>query len=368
MTQLRTLLPGIALAAVCAGAAFALAQLMPLLSALLIALIIGIIVRNIGAIPPSCEAGFAFVNRTVLRLGVVLLGLRLSIPAIIALGPGVIVTIVITVAATYLITLTVGHWMKISHPAVLLTATGTAICGAAAVAAMSAVVPGNPKAEDPREEVDEAAATAVASVTLFGTLALLALPVLGAWMAMEPTALGAWIGAAVHEVGQVVAGAGIAADTLSGDAAKTLTDTAVVTKLGRVAMLAPLVAIVGAIEARRAFAAEERRIAEAEAAAVLSGDPVPHQLAKRVKPPIMPLFVAGFLAMVLVRSFVPLPAGVISGAELTATILLTAAMVAMGSGVRVKRLVQTGGRAIALGAIAAMVSAIVSIICVVLAV
>lgn len=368
MTKLRTLLPGIALAAVCAAAAFGLAQLMPLLSALLIALIIGIIVRNIGAIPQSCEAGFAFVNRTILRLGVVLLGLRLSIPAIIALGPGVIVTIVITVAATYLITLAVGHWMKISHPAVLLTATGTAICGAAAVAAMSAVVPGNPKASDPREEVDEAAATAVASVTLFGTLALLTLPVLGAWLAMEPTALGAWIGAAVHEVGQVVAGAGIAADTLSGDAAKALTDTAVVTKLGRVAMLAPLVAIVGAIEARRAFAAEEQRIAEAEAAAVLSGDPVPHQLVERVKPPIMPLFVAGFLVMVLIRSFVPLPASVISGAELTATILLTAAMVAMGSGVRVKRLIQTGGRAIALGAIAAVVSAVVSIICVVLAV
>ncbi|MDO5726300.1 MAG: putative sulfate exporter family transporter [Bowdeniella nasicola] len=365
MTTLRTLAPGIGLAALAAAVAFGLNTVIPLLSALLIALIIGMIMRNLGLIPQVCEPGFAFVNRTILRLGVVLLGLRLSIPAIIALGPGVVVTIIVTVAATYLVTIAAGRWLKINHATVVLTATGTAICGAAAVAAMSAVLPGDRRAKNPRASVDEAAATAVAAVTLFGTLALLLLPVLVRTIGLDPTQAGAWIGAAVHEVGQVVAGAGIAADQLTGQGATTLTDTAVVTKLGRVAMLAPLVAIVGAIESRRRFAAAEREIAAAEAAAVVAGKPVPHEVVQQVKPPIMPLFVVGFLVMVLVRSFIPLPTQVISGAELAATILLTAAMVAMGSGVRIKRLIATGGRAMLLGAIAAVVSAIVSILCVV---
>lgn len=92
--------------------------------------------------------------------------------------------------------------------------------------------------------MDEAATTAIASVTLFGTAALLVLPLLVRWLGLEATPAGVWVGASVHEVGQVVAAGGL----ISPEAL----DVAVVAKLGRVVLLAPLIAVVGALEARRA--------------------------------------------------------------------------------------------------------------------
>ncbi|OKL53516.1 sulfate transporter [Bowdeniella nasicola] len=359
MTGFPKLLPGIAIAALAAGIAYAVNFAVPLLSALLVAIILGVILRNTGVIPAAAEPGFAFVGRTVLRLGVVLLGLRLSIPQVLALGWGVIGVIIVTVAATYAVGLLLGRAMKISHATTVLTATGTAICGAAAVAAMSSVVGRGSKDND----TDEAAATAIASVTLFGTVALLALPPLAALLSLAPTETGVWVGAAVHEVGQVVAGAGIAASNVTDSAAaSTLVDTAVVTKLGRVAMLAPLVALVGALENRRAERKREEQIAAAEVDDVVAGRPVDHTQVADKRPPIMPLFVAGFLVMVILRSVTNLPGGFLHAADITATILLTCAMVAMGAGVRLKKLVTSGARALGLGAILGVLAVVISLL------
>lgn len=355
MEKVRTYLPGIAIAAICSAIAFAINMAVPLLSALLVAIIIGVIIRNTGLLPTAAEPGFAFVGKTILRAGVVLLGLRLSIPEILELGWGIIAVIIITVAATYAVTLALGRALRLGHATVLLTATGTAICGAAAVAAMSAVT-----YEEDQDTLDESAATAIASVTLFGTLGLLAIPYLAHAMGLSAEQSGVWIGAAIHEVGQVVAGAGIGAGNMPDAAAgDLLTDTAVITKLGRVVMLAPLVTIVGALESRRAAKAAEQELIREEVDAVLSDRPVPHPARKAA--PIIPLFVLGFLAMVLVRSIFTLPANVLSGFDIAATIMLTAAMVAMGAGVRLKRLVTTGGKALGLGALAAVISAVISL-------
>src|SRR5690606_5875165 len=119
----------------------------------------------------------------------------------------------------------------------LLVATGFAICGAAAVAAMSAVA-------DPDGEREEDTATAIALVTLYGTVALVALPVLVGLLGWSGRAAGLWIGAGVHEVAQVVAAGGaVCATALAG---------AAVTTLGRVVLLAPLVAAVGLVLRRGA--------------------------------------------------------------------------------------------------------------------
>ncbi len=357
------LLIGIALAAVCAAVAYTVNAFFPLLSGLLVAIILGVILRNVGLIPAAAEPGFAFVGRTILRLGVVLLGLRLSIPQVISLGWGVIVVIAVTVSVTYMVGLALGKALKIAHPTTVLTATGTAICGAAAVAAMSAVVGSDDRDVKERTSTDEAAATAVACVTVYGTIALLALPPLAALLSLTPINAGVWIGAAVHEVGQVVAGAGIAASNLTDpSAAGVLQDTAIVTKLGRVAMLAPLVAIVGALENRRAMRKERDAVARAEADDVIAGRPVDHsRAADAARPPIMPAFVVGFLLMVLIRSIFSLPVGFLHAADVTATALLTAAMVAMGAGVRLKRLITSGAKALILGVVLAVVAAAVSL-------
>lgn len=350
--------PGIVLCALVAFVATRVNERVPLLSPMLLAILIGLVLRNTGAIRPITEPGLKVTGKTILRAGVVLLGLRLSLPAIAQLGWGAIVVIIATVAAVFGVTLLLGPRLGVPHAATLLTATGTAICGAAAVAGMSAVV--RPDARDsadeegrPTESVDDAAATAIASVTLFGTLAIIILPVLVRWMGLETTPAGVWVGVSVHEVGQVVATGGLISPEVL--------DVAVVAKLGRVALLAPLIAIVGAVEARRVARARDARLATDEAAAVLAGE---HPTHPRRTAPLVPLFVVGFLAAVIIRSLTEgfVPTSWFAWANAVASFLLTMAMCAMGAGVNLRRLMRSGGRSLLLGLVAALVAAVVSLV------
>lgn len=349
--------PGLVLCGIVAFAATLVNEHVPLLSPMLLAILVGLVLRNVGAIRPITEPGLKLTGKTILRAGVVLLGLRLSLPAIASLGWGAIVVIVATVAAVFGVTLWLGPRLGVPHAATLLTATGTAICGAAAVAGMSAVT--RPDVRDgadeegrPTESVDDAAATAIASVTLFGTLAILVLPVLVRWMGLETTPAGVWVGVSVHEVGQVVATGGLISPEVL--------DVAVVAKLGRVALLAPLIAIVGAVEGRRAARARDARLAADEAAAVLAGEHPTHPTRTA---PIVPLFVVGFLAAVILRSVSEgfVPTTWFEWANAVASFLLTMAMCAMGAGVNLRRLVRSGGRSLLLGLVAALVAALVSL-------
>ena len=163
----------------------------------------------------------------------------------------------------------------------------------------------------------EEQAVPVALVTLCGTLAIAVLPVLWHPLGLSATGFGHWVGAGVHDVGQVVATA-----QLAGTAALAV---AVVVKLTRVLMLAPMVAITAAIERRRATDASGPR------------------------PAIVPLFVVGFLAAVVLNSFVPLPESVLTAADLIQTALLATALFALGASIRLAELARTGWRALVTG-------------------
>lgn len=369
--QMARLAPGFLLTAVVAAIATLVNNRVPLLSAMLVAILVGLVARNMGLVPAAADPGLKVVGRTVLRAGVVLLGLRLSIPAVMALGWGAIAVIAATVTCVYLATLALGRALRVPHATVVLTATGTAICGAAAVAGMSAVV----RSDGEDDDVEDAAATAIASVTLFGTLMIVALPLLVEALGLAERGAGVWVGASVHEVGQVVAAGGlISAGVL---------DAAVLAKLGRVVLLAPLVAIVGVVEARRAERRARLAAERSEVGDVLAGAPVEHSVAdgpggparegagaragsagNAGSAPIVPLFVIGFLLAVLLRSFLDgvLPASVFSWGTQVAGFLLTMAMCAMGAGVNLRRLAATGLRSLALGAGAGVVSAAVSLL------
>lgn len=342
--------PGIALCAAVAVAATAVNTVLPLVSAMLVAILVGLLARNLGLVPVLAEPGLKVTARTVLRAGVVLLGLRLSVPAVLSLGWGAIGVIVATVTCVYLATLWAGRLLGVPRATTILTATGTAICGAAAVAGMSAVVRPRDDDGEQAESVEEAAATAIASVTLFGTVAILVLPLLVSALDLGAVPAGVWVGAGVHEVGQVVAAAGLVSTAAL--------DVAVVAKLGRVVLLAPLVAVVGVLESRRAARLLAQRTAAEEVGQVLRGEPVSH----RAGAPVVPLFVLGFLAAVVLRSLLEgsVPE-VFSAASTLAGFLLTMAMCAMGAGVNLRRLVRSGGRALLLGALAGVVSALVSL-------
>lgn len=343
--------PGIVLCAAVAVAATAVNTVLPLVSAMLVAILVGLLARNLGLIPVLAEPGLKVTARTVLRAGVVLLGLRLSVPAVLSLGWGAIGVIVATVTCVYLATLWAGRLLGVPRATTILTATGTAICGAAAVAGMSAVVRPRDDDGEQAESVEEAAATAIASVTLFGTVAILVLPLLVSALDLGAVPAGVWVGAGVHEVGQVVAAAGLVSTAAL--------DVAVVAKLGRVVLLAPLVAVVGVLESRRAARLLAQRTTAEEVGQVLRGEPVSH----RAGAPVVPLFVLGFLAAVVLRSLLEgsVPE-VFSAASTLAGFLLTMAMCAMGAGVNLRRLARSGGRALLLGALAGVVSALVSLV------
>ncbi|MBO1751363.1 putative sulfate exporter family transporter [Actinotalea sp. BY-33] len=316
-----------------AAASLLVAAPFPAVSALLVAIVLGVVLRNARLLPAVGVPGVVWWSKKLLRTGIVLLGLQLSIPAVLALGVGGVLVVVVTVAVTFAATLLLGRLLRVPGPMTLLIATGFSICGAAAVAAMSAVV-------DPDGEREEDTATAIALVTLFGTVTLVALPLLVPVLGMDDRAAGLWIGASVHEVAQVVAAGGLVSSVAL--------SAATLTKLGRVVLLAPLVAGVGV--ARRRTGVGSRGNGEVGEGAA-TGRPA------RSRPPLVPLFVAGFLVMVAVRSTGWVPAGVLDVAQLVTTALLTAAMVGLGTGVDVARLVRTGGRAAVLGAGSTLVAA-----------
>jgi len=299
----------------------------PAAPVLVVALGLGVAARTAGLVPAAARTGLTWTSTHVLRTGVALLGLQLSLGDLGLLGVRGVLAAVATVVVTFTVTLALGRVLGVSDRLRLLIATGFSICGAAAVAAMTSVLPdGRPASEtghgrtgeDTTRESD-ATAVAVALVALFGTLALVALPLAAQALALPERTAALWIGLSVHEVAQVVAAAG----TVSAAAVAV----AVVAKLARVLLLAPLVAAVGAGRRER----------------------------PGTRPPLVPPFVVAFLVLVLVRSTGVVPAPVIGAAHVVSTVALTAALTALGAQVDVRGLVQGGGRALALGAASTVV-------------
>ena len=303
-------LPGLVVAAVGAAAALALHAWADALNVLTAAVLVGVVVRAVHPFPAWAHAGTVFARRRLLQAGVVLLGLRLSIGDVLDLGAPALSLVVVTVLVTFLGTQALGRLAGLSSAMTLFLATGFSICGVSAIAAMSAT----------REHEEEDVAASVALVTLCGSLAIVLLPLLRTPLGLSEQEFGLWVGASVHDVGQVVATAG-------GVGAAALA-TAVVVKLVRVLMLAPLVAAVS-LSARRAA----RR----------SGDTGTGTVS------VVPLFVVGFLVMVAVRSTGVVPEPALDAAQLVQTLVLAAALFCLGAGVDLRTLLVSGRRAAAVG-------------------
>jgi uncharacterized integral membrane protein (TIGR00698 family) len=272
--------------------------------------LLGIALGQVPAFRPALDGvlapGLTLSAKRLLRIGVVLLGLKLSLVDVAGLGWATVLSVVGILVATFFVTWLLGRWARLPGDQPLLLAAGFSICGASAIGAMSAVT----------RDRGKDAATPVALVTLCGTAAIAVLPALGSALGLTPVQFGAWTGASVHDVGQVVATAQTA-----GASALAI---AVVVKLTRVVMLAPVVAITSAVVRRG------------------GGD-------AGTRPPLMPLFVVGFLAAVVLRTLVDLPEAVVTGADTVQTVLLGLALVGLGSSVRLERLARTGGRAVLVG-------------------
>ncbi|KQM57073.1 YeiH family protein [Agreia sp. Leaf210] len=314
-STLRAWQPGMLVAAAAAGIAFLLHLAFPALPLLTVSVALGVVVAQIPALRPLLDgplkAGLSLSARRLLRIGIVLLGLKLSLVDIAGLGVVTIIAIVLVVVLTFGVTLLLGRMLGLPGYQPLLIAAGFSICGASAVGAMSAVT----------RAKDSESATPIALVTLCGTLAIVLLPLARIPLGFDASEFGTWVGLSVHDVGQVVATAQIAGPVALA--------AAVVVKLTRVLTLAPMVAIVGAVERRRT---------------PLSSDEAPSK-----RPPIVPLFVLGFIAAVLIRTFVPLTPELPAVADVVQTALLATALFALGTGIRFAELARTGWKALIVG-------------------
>ncbi len=297
--------PGLLAVAGASAAAFGLARVLPGLNATTLAVVLGALGANLGLHRPALRAGTTYASTRLLRLGIVLLGLQLSLRQLADLGAVGLAVVAGTVTLTFAGTLVLGRLLRIPPARSLLVATGFSICGASAVGAMKEVAGGD----------EEDTGTAIALVTLCGTLAILLLPALRVPLGLDPGAFGTWVGASVHDVGQTVATAGRVDGALT---------TAIVVKLSRVVLLAPLVAAVALVRRRSAPVGTGR-------------------------PAVLPLFVVGFLGAIALASAGWVPAGVLSAARLAQEVLLVAALVGLGTGIHVAMLRRTGARALVLG-------------------
>jgi uncharacterized integral membrane protein (TIGR00698 family) len=310
----RTLGPGLVVATAGVLVAMALHELVDALGILTWAIFLGAAATNVGLLPVCASAGLRFTAKRLLRLGIVLLGFSLSLGSIVALGPAVVGMIASTLAATLVATVWLGGRLGLGRPRSLLIATGFAICGASAIAAM----------QENAEADEDDVATAVAMVTICGSAAMICLPLLQGPLALSDAQVGVWAGASVHEVGQVIAAASPA-----GAAAVAL---AAVVKLTRVVLLAPVVVAIGAVRRTRTGPNDGGR-----------------------RPPLMPAFVVAFLVCVAVRSSGWIPDRVLEPIETVQTFALAAAMFALGAGVHVPSLMKSGGRALVLGVVSTLV-------------
>ena len=317
-------MPGLVLSIGCAAVAFAVHALVPAVSPLVVAVAVGAVLVNVRLWPAGAVDGARFAATSLLRAGVAVLGFKISVQQIGALGVRGMLAVVGTVAVTAVGVRLLGRLLGVSKTLAMLVATGYAICGASAVAA----------AEGTRDVEPEEVAYAVALVTLCGTLSIAVLPLIGHAVHLAPATFGAWAGASVHDVGQVVA----ASSLFGPDSLRA----AVVVKLARVVLLAPMLVIL-TIEGRRAAARPAPDARDAEPAA--NDRP-------RRNAPIVPLFVLAFLGAVVLRSVVHLPAGLLGGLDLTSTALLAAGLVGLGAGVRISSLRCLGGRPLILGVLA----------------
>lgn len=310
LERARVLFPGVLACGVVAAAATFLAQHYGA-PVMLFALLLGMAMNFLSAEGP-CAAGIAFSGRTLLRIGVALLGLRITAAQVVALGWPPFLLVVLSVALTIGLAMLVARAMGFQTLFGLLTGGATAICGASAALALAAALPAHPQKE-------RATLFTVIGVSALSTLAMIVYPMVARWLGLSDHAAGVFLGATIHDVAQVV-GAGYGISREAGDVATLV-------KLMRVAMLLPVIVLAVALARSRARA---------------DGSP------QGVRPPLLPGFAVAFALLVAVNStgLVPVTVQAI-GSDVSRWTLVTA-IVAIGMKTQLKDVAGVGLRPIVL--------------------
>jgi len=277
-----------------------------------VAILLGLAVATVAGpgIRPL-DPGLRFASQRILRFGIVLLGARLSLGEIARIGVPSTVAIVITMAVSFSVVLVVARLVHVERRLAVLIAVGSAVCGNTAIVATAPVIGARAR------EV----AYAVATITLFGTLAVFLYPTIGRTLGVPQPSFGLWTGLAVNDTSQVIAtSAAYGPDAL---------DVATVVKLIRNALMAPLLFLIAAWWATRG---------EVAVGSTRGG-------VRRA----VPLFVLGFLALAALRTIGVIDADQAATLDVAARALILVALAAVGMTIRIVELRETSWRPLAVG-------------------
>lgn len=261
-----------------------------------------------------CRPGIEFCAKTLLRIGVALLGARITLAQIGQLGIGPLATAALSIAST----IALGAWLArrfgLKADFGLLCGAAVSICGASAALAVSAVMPKT-------KENERHTLLAVVGVTGLSTLAMIVYPLLVKFLHLSDTGAGIFLGGTIHDVAQVI-GAGLMISHEAGD-------VAVIVKLFRVTLLVPVVALLAYYWRRR------------------NSDGALHSAGGR-QAPLLPLFLIGFMALVLINSLGVITPRLTDGLSQVSRICLVVAISALGIKTSFEELVKLGWRPMAL--------------------
>lgn len=288
-------------------------------SPMIIGIILGMLYANSlrNHLPETWVPGIQFCSKKLLRLGIILYGFRLTFQDILSVGTAAIMVDIIIVVVTILGGVWLGKLLKMDRDIALLTSIGSGICGAAAVLGAESTIQTKPYKT----------AVAVATVVIFGTISMFLYPIAyrAGWLGLDPSQMGIYTGATLHEVAHTV-GAGNA----MGEA---ISNTAIIVKMIRVMLLVPVLLSLGywvAMKSRR----DNNGTASSGKGKVA-----------------VPWFAFGFLGVIFFNSFNLLPAATVDIINYIDTFLLTMAMVALGAETSIDKFKKAGAKPFVLAAL-----------------
>ncbi len=319
---LRNKLPGVALVFIIGVLANSLGKDFPLIGGAVIAIIIGIMIRNFLGIPTVFSEGISYTLKMLLKTAIVLLGFGLSYASIFQLGYEAILLVVVAVLAGILFTFLLAKLFKLSGNIPILVSLGTAICGATAIVTSSPIV----------RAKEEETAYAINTIFAFNVLAVLFYPLIGQIFSMPDHIFGIWAGVAIHDTSSVVA-AGYSYSNTAGD-------TSVIIKLIRTLMLVPVTLILSIIISMKSKGAAGSKV----------------RISK-----VFPIFILFFAGAVAVNTIFPLPTSITSITDGVAKFLILMVMASVGLGTDFKKIKSVGLRPLFLGLLSSVMMGLLTL-------
>ena len=305
--------PGLVLAAGLGAVALTIAHWTPnVFGPVLIAVLLGLAARNVVGVPAVFSPGLSVATKRVLRIGVILLGARLSLGDVVNLGARALLIAVVCMAVAIGAMGLLARVLRIPPRLAVLLGVGTAVCGNSAIMATAPIV----------EAEEKEISFAVGTITVFGTVSLLLFPLVGRLLALPDEVFGFWVGLSINDTSQVVAaGAAYSPRAL---------EVATVVKLVRNALMAPLILAIAWWSVRSRLSSGDADGKDVWVAALKA----------------FPLFVLGFLVLAAANSVGAISGGASSNMSRASEYLIVMAIGAVGLMTRLTDIRSVGGRAV----------------------